>query len=231
MSHADGDQEIYGDYSVDDEDQPSNIEDLGDPDVEDAAASVLKVRGTNDCGRGVEGTAFLYATNRLMTNAHVVAGVDDPEIDLGDTTLPAQVVYYNPDIDVAVLAYDSGDTPTLDFARSARPGTGVAVLGYPEDGPYDVQPARIRAEQRLRSPDIYGNGTVMRDVYSIRGLIRPGNSGGPLVSGRGDVVGVVFAASVSDRETGYALTASQVSDAARIGVASASAVSTGGCAG
>jgi S1-C subfamily serine protease len=204
---------------------------LRDPQVEQAAASVVKIRGTNDCGRGVEGSAFLYATNRLMTNAHVVAGVDDPEVDLGDTTLPAQVVYYNPDIDVAVLAYDSGDTPTLDFDRTAGAGTGVAVLGYPEDGPYDVQPGRIRAQQRLRSPDIYGNGTVIRDVYSIRGLIRPGNSGGPLVSGRGDVVGVVFAASVNDRDTGYALTASQVADAASAGISGASEVSTGGCAG
>nr|WP_258562776.1 MarP family serine protease [Nocardioides sp. MAH-18] len=204
---------------------------LSDPQVEQAATSVVKIRGTNDCGRGVEGSAFLYATNRLMTNAHVVAGVDDPEVDLGDTTLPADVVYYNPDIDVAVLAYDSGDSPTLDFDRTAGAGTGVAVLGYPEDGPYDVQPARIRAQQRLRSPDIYGNGTVIRDVYSIRGLIRPGNSGGPLVSGRGDVVGVVFAASVNDRDTGYALTAGQVSDAASAGISSASEVSTGGCAG
>lgn len=204
---------------------------LRDPQVEQAAASVVKIRGTNDCGRGVEGSAFLYATNRLMTNAHVVAGVDDPDVDLGDTTLPAQVVYYNPDIDVAILAYDSGDTPLLDFDLTADAGTGVAVLGYPEDGPYDVQPGRIRSEQRLRSPDIYGNGTVIRDVYSIRGLIRPGNSGGPLVSGRGDVVGVVFAASVNDRDTGYALTAEQVSDAAASGVSSASEVSTGGCAG
>lgn len=204
---------------------------LRDPQVEQAAASVLKIRGTNDCGRGVEGSAFLYAPNRLMTNAHVVAGVDDPEVDLGDTTLPAQVVYYNPDIDVAVLAYDSGDSPTLDFDRTAGAGTGVAILGYPEDGPYDVQPGRIRAQQRLRSPDIYGNGTVIRDVYSIRGLIRPGNSGGPLVSGRGDVVGVVFAASVNDRDTGYALTADQVADAASTGISSASEVSTGGCAG
>jgi len=204
---------------------------LRDPQVEQAAASVVKVRGSNDCGRGVEGSAFLYAPNRLMTNAHVVAGVDDPEVQIGDTTLSADVVYYNPDIDVAVLAYDSGDTPTLDFDRSAGAGTGVAILGYPQDGPYDVQPGRIRAQQRLRSPDIYGNGTVIRDVYSIRGLIRPGNSGGPLVSGRGDVVGVVFAASVNDRETGYALTAGQVADAASAGVSSAAEVSTGGCAG
>jgi S1-C subfamily serine protease len=204
---------------------------LQDPDVERAADSVVKIRGTNDCGRGVEGSGFLYAQNRLMTNAHVVAGVDDPEVVVGETTLPATVVYYNPDVDVAVLAYDSGSADLLDFDRTAEAGDGVAVLGYPEDGPYDVQPGRVRSQQRLRSPDIYGGGTVIRDVYSLRGLIRPGNSGGPVVSSRGDVVGVVFAASVSDHDTGYALTAEQVAEAAGSGVVSSDQVDTGDCAG
>jgi S1-C subfamily serine protease len=204
---------------------------LQDPDVERAADSVVKIRGTNDCGRGVEGSGFLYAQNRLMTNAHVVAGVDDPEVVVGETTLPATVVYYNPDVDVAVLAYDSGSADLLDFDRTAEAGDGVAVLGYPEDGPYDVQPGRVRSQQRLRSPDIYGGGTVIRDVYSLRGLIRPGNSVGPVVSSRGDVVGVVFAASVSDHDTGYALTAEQVAEAAGSGVVSSDQVDTGDCAG
>ena len=84
------------------------------------------------------------------------------------------------------------------------------MLGFPQDGPFDAQPARIRTDQRLRSPDIYGDGTVTRHVFSVRGLIRPGNSGGPLVSTSGQVLGVVFAASVSDPQTGYALTADQV---------------------
>lgn len=204
---------------------------LTDPDVVAAASSVLKIRGTNECGRGVEGSGFLYAPNRLMTNAHVVAGVDDPSVSIGEGTTAAQVVYYNPDLDVAVLALDSGELPTLDFDPTAEAGDGVAILGYPQDGPYDVQPARIRSQQRLRSPNIYGTGAVIRDVYSVRGLIRPGNSGGPLVSSDGDVVGVVFAASVTDQETGYALTADQVADSAAAGLTSSSAVSTGDCAG
>ena len=204
---------------------------LRDPDVQRAAASVVKIRGGNSCGRGVEGSGFLYAQNRLMTNAHVVAGVDDPEVVIGDSTLSADVVYYNPNVDIAVLAFDSGDTATLEFDRTADAGTGVAILGYPEDGPYDVQPGRIRSQQRLRSPDIYGNGTVIRDVYSLRGLIRPGNSGGPIVSSKGEVVGVVFAASVNDHDTGYALTADQVSKAAAAGLTSSDSVSTGDCAG
>lgn len=204
---------------------------LTDPDVERAADSVLKIRGTNECGRGVEGSGFLYADDRLMTNAHVVAGIDDPEVMLGDDSVSADVVYYNPDIDVAVLALDSDDLPTLAFDRTAQAQDGVAVLGYPQDGPYDVQPARIRSEQRLRSPNIYGDGAVIREVFSLRGRILPGNSGGPIVSSGGEVVGVVFAASVTDPDTGYALTADQVAQAAATGLSSSGAVDTGGCAG
>ena len=202
---------------------------LRDPDVADAADSVLKIHGTNECGNGIEGSGFLYAGNRLMTNAHVVAGVDDPEVLLGEGSVPAEVVYYNPDIDVAVLALDSGATPHLTFDRDAEAQAPVAILGYPQDGPYDVQPGRIRAEQRLRSPNIYNRGTVIREVYSLRGLVRPGNSGGPIVSSAGDVVGVVFAASVTDDETGYALTADQVSQSAATGVTNDAEVSTGDC--
>jgi S1-C subfamily serine protease len=204
---------------------------LTDPDVEAAAPSVLKIRGTNECGRGIEGTGFVYSADRLMTNAHVVAGVDDPDVIMGDNTVPAQVVYYNAELDVAVLDVETADTPALAFDRSAEAEDGVAILGYPQDGPYDVQTARIRAEQRLRSPNIYGEGTVIREVFSLRGLVRPGNSGGPIVSSGGDVVGVVFAASVTDRDTGYALTADQVARSAAIGVSNTEEVSTGDCAG
>ncbi|CAA9388977.1 MAG: Putative serine protease [uncultured Nocardioides sp.] len=204
---------------------------LTDPDVADAQPSVLKVRGSNNCGSGVEGSGFLYSPDRLMTNAHVVAGVDDPEVEINGSSVPATVVVYDPEIDVAVLALDGGDLPHLVFDKQAEPSDGVAVLGYPEDGPYDVQTGRIRSEQRLRSPNIYGEGTVLRDVYSLRALIRQGNSGGPIVSSAGDVVGVIFAASVTDRETGYALTAAQIAESAARGVTSSAEVDTGSCAG
>ena len=204
---------------------------LRDPDVVDAEASVLKVTGTNDCGRGVEGSGFVYADGRVMTNAHVVAGVDDPVVEIDGDAVSAEVVHYNEDVDVAVLALDTSGLPTLAFDDEAREGDGVAILGYPQDGPYDVQVGRIRAEQRLRSPDIYGDGSVLREVYSLRGLVRPGNSGGPIVSSGGDVVGVVFAASVTDQETGYALTAAQVAQNAAAGLSNSTPVSTGDCAG
>jgi S1-C subfamily serine protease len=204
---------------------------LTDPDVQAAGPAVLKVRGTNDCGRGVEGTGFVYSSGRLMTNAHVVAGVDEPEVVVNGSSVTAEVVYYNPDLDLAVLELDTSGVPSLEFDREAQARDGVAILGYPQDGPYNVQPGRIRASQRLRSPNIYGEGTVVREVFSLRGLVRPGNSGGPIVSSAGDVVGVVFAASVTDRETGYAITAEQVGESATVGISNDDPVATGDCAG
>lgn len=201
-----------------------------DPDVVRAGASVLKVRGASSCGRGVEGSGFLIAPRYLMTNAHVVAGVAHPTVLVGSTAEEATVVSYDPDLDLAVLHFDSGGLSPLSFDDGLKARDGVAVLGYPQDGPFDLEPGRVRAEQRLRSPDIYGSGTVIRDVYSLRGLIRPGNSGGPIVDAAGKVAGVVFAASVTDPDTGYALTADQVraTDAKAVGLVDA--VSTGGCA-
>jgi S1-C subfamily serine protease len=215
--------------------QPGDKRMLRDPDVTRAGGSVLKVRGTNDCGRGVEGSGFVYADGRLMTNAHVVAGVDDPEVYVGsDDAVDATVVFYDPRLDVAVLDFDSGEIPPLRLTPEgdpAQPKEAVAILGYPQDGPFDIRSGRIRAAQTLRSPDIYGDGAVIRDVFSLRGLVRPGNSGGPIVDSEGQVAGVVFAASVTDDDTGYALTADQVRDAAADGRASDREVSTGGCAG
>jgi S1-C subfamily serine protease len=201
-----------------------------DTDVIRAADSVLKVRGASSCGRGVEGSGFLIAQGYLMTNAHVVAGVTHPSVLVGDNTENATVVSYDPSLDLAVLHFDSGSLTPLGFDAGLKARAGVAILGYPEDGPFDLEPGRIRAEQRLRSPDIYGNGTVIRDVYSLRGLIRPGNSGGPIVDGDGKVAGVVFAASVTDADTGYALTADQVRSTAVKAVGRTQPVSTGGCA-
>jgi S1-C subfamily serine protease len=166
-----------------------------------------------------------------MTNAHVVAGIDDPEVVVGEESVDAETVYYNPDIDVAVLAFDSGDIAPLAFDAEVEAEDGVAILGYPQDGPYHVEPARVRSEQRLRSPNIYGDGAVIREVFSLRGRILPGNSGGPIVTSDGDVAGVVFAASVTDHDTGYALTAEQVAAAAQAGSTGSAEVSTGGCAG
>jgi S1-C subfamily serine protease len=206
---------------------PGNV--VRDPEVQKAELSVFKIRGNNRCGDGIEGTGFLYSPHRLMTNAHVVAGVTEPTVRVGTRNLDATVVYYNSDIDLAVLDVDI-DGPVVHFDDSGAPKDPAVILGFPNDGPFDAQPARIRSEQRLRSPDIYGRGTVTREVFSLRGLVRPGNSGGPLVSREGEVLGVIFAASVSDKQTGYALTADQVSEAAARGLSASGRVSSGNCA-
>ncbi|WP_235737055.1 MarP family serine protease [Nocardioides alcanivorans] len=210
---------------------PDTARIMRDPDVRDAAASVVKIHGESRCDRGVEGSGFVYAAGRVMTNAHVVAGVTDPTVLVGDDRHPARVVHYDSDLDIAVLAVDGLDAPALSFEREVGERANVAVLGYPEDGPYDVQAGRVRAEQRLRSPDIYNEGSVIREVLSLRALIRPGNSGGPVVNTNGDVVGVVFAASVTDKDTGYAVTADAVSGAADAGRTGTRAVDTGDCTG
>jgi S1-C subfamily serine protease len=200
-----------------------------DPEVAAAAESVLKIHGENSCGSGVEGTGFFYSPDRVMTNAHVIAGVTTPRLVTEDGEVDTTVVYYNADIDVAVLRVDGLSRPHLSFDQEAGAGDPGAVLGYPQDGPYDVQGARIRAEQRLQSRDIYGEDMVVREVYSVRSDIRPGNSGGPMVSPEGKVLGVVFAASVSDKSTGYVLTADQVGEAAAQGITNEEPVSSGRC--
>jgi S1-C subfamily serine protease len=202
---------------------------LTDPDVQRAAADVVRIRSTNRCHQGIEGSGFVYAPDRVMTNAHVVAGVTTPLVDIHGTSLSAKVVYYNAQLDVAVLSVPTGVVRPLRFSH-ATPGDAIAILGFPQNGPYDVQAARVRADQRLRSPDIYGHGTVIRDVLSLRGLIRPGNSGGPVVDSAGHVVGVVFAASVTSSDTGYALSSDQVAQAAATGRIASRPVSTQGCA-
>ena len=117
--------------------------------------------------------ASCFASGRVMTNAHVVAGVTHPVVSIGGSQLPSTVVYYNPEVDIAVLLVPGLGAPALEFGPASRSGDPAAVLGFPEDGPYDQEPARIRDRQTLRSPDIYGDNTVERDTYSIYSQVRP----------------------------------------------------------
>jgi S1-C subfamily serine protease len=218
--------------------ESEDIKPVGPPDtatlasagVRKASGSVVKILGQASCQRGIEGSGFVFSRGRVMTNAHVVAGVSNPFVIVDGRRTPARVVLFDRKLDVAVLAVDRPDLKPLAFDRSGRAGESAAILGFPENGPFDARAARIRSEMRLRSPDIYDRGQVVRETFSVRGLVRSGNSGGPLVSEDGDVLGVIFAASVSDDSTGYALTATQVADDARAGIAATSQVSTGGCA-
>jgi S1-C subfamily serine protease len=200
--------------------------------VRNASASILKVRGVApSCSKQVEGTGFVYAPERVMTNAHVVAGVKRPQVEVGNTAMPATVVLFNPDTDIAVLYVPGLHRMPLTFQTDppGHAGDGAVVAGYPQDGPYTTAAARIRNRQTARAPNIYSQGTVLRDIYAVRGQVLPGNSGGPLLSETGTVYGVVFAAATNDPATGYALTSAEVDDSANAGRGRTAPVSTQGC--
>ena len=192
---------------------------------------VLKVTGTaTACSRRVEGTGFVYARERVLTNAHVVAGVRDPVVQAGDgRRRPARVVLFDPGRDVAVLHVPGLSNVPLAFGGRAEPGDDALVVGYPQDGPFRADAARVRQAQRVRGLDIYGDRTVVREVYALRALVQPGNSGGPLLDAEGRVLGVVFAAAADRPDTGYALTAREVSSDAAAGRTATRPVSTRGC--
>jgi S1-C subfamily serine protease len=182
----------------------------------------------------VQGTGFVYAPQHVLTNAHVVAGVTNPTVSYAhDThTYGARVVTYDPDLDVAVLYVPDLDpaAPRLRFAPGALgSGDDAVVIGFPEGGPFDVEPARVRGKETVRGPNIYQDRRVTREIYAIRSQVRPGNSGGPLLTPAGGVEGVVFAASYDDRQTGYALTNATVLPEARAAAERSTPVSTGGC--
>jgi len=200
------------------------------PAVSAARRSTVKVLGeAPGCNRRLEGTGFVYARERVMTNAHVVAGVRELTVELGSRSYRGRVVLYDPRRDLAVLAVPGLTAPALRFAPQARSGTDAIVVGYPLDGPYTATPARVRDVRPVRGPDIYGASTVTREVYTLRSAVRSGNSGGPLLAIDGTVYGVIFAAAVDDRDTGFALTAREAATVAAAGRVRSQAVSTQTC--
>jgi S1-C subfamily serine protease len=199
------------------------------PTVKLAYSRIAKVTGVANCSRGLEGSGFVYAPQRVMTNAHVVAGVSSPKVEVNGHSYDAKVVLFDSSVDIAVLYVPELTAKPLVFDTDGKADASAVVLGYPENGPFDSEPARIRSEERLRGPDIYGDKTVTRKAFSIWAQVRPGNSGGPLLSSKGTVYGVVFAASVEDNRTGYVLTAEQVSDDAAAGIRATEEVSTHSC--
>lgn len=220
--------------------QKTEINDTGPPDtalqdsaiVQQLRSSVLKIRGTaSSCSRALEGSGFVAAPQRVVTNAHVVAGTEETSVETSKGRLAARVVYFDPEVDIAVLAVPRLDAPVLTLApQNARSGDNAIVLGYPLDGPYTASAARVRNEITLQGPDIYETQTVRRDVFTVRAQVRSGNSGGPLVNPSGDVVGVVFGASTQDSETGFTLTNKQVRSVIDSAPTMSTRVSTGSCA-
>lgn len=203
------------------------------PAVRSTWPSLLRVSGSaRDCGTEVTGSGFVISSERVMTNAHVVAGVDKPFVAApdGGSPLRGHVVYFDPELDVAVLAVPELTAPPLDFAGApAQTGDAAVVAGYPGGGALDASAARIRGVLSARGEDIYGRAGVSREVYAFRGTVVGGNSGGPLLAPDGQVLGVVFASSLADPSIGYALTAAQVADAAYDSRFTAAPVDTGSC--
>jgi S1-C subfamily serine protease len=195
-----------------------------------ARPSVVKIRGVAPgCQKVLEGTGFVIAPNRVMSNAHVVAGSDSVTVDAGGQSYDASVVSYDPNADISILDVPDLPAAPLAFAEAAAPtGTDALVLGYPGGGEFVATPARIREIIELNGPDIYRSTSVKREVYTIRGTVRQGNSGGPLIDRNGRVLGVVFGAAVDDADTGFVLTGKEVSrQLAKIG--NTAAVPTGAC--
>ncbi|MET4166147.1 MULTISPECIES: MarP family serine protease [Gordonia] len=184
------------------------------PVVTQARPSVVKIEGVApSCRQALEGSGFVVSPERVMTNAHVVAGTERLEVQTSTgAQLPARVVLFDSENDIAVLDVPGLRAPALRFAsRPASTGDDAIALGFPEAGPFYVSPLRVRAVFAHTGDDIYRTGQVTREVYAVRGLIRQGNSGGPLLNSDGEVLGVVFgAAENAADETGFVLTARQV---------------------
>jgi S1-C subfamily serine protease len=207
---------------------------LAFPAVRHDRPSIVKVLGTaSSCMRQIEGTGFVISPDHVLTNAHVVAGVNQgPGVYTAKgARFAARVVLFDPSGDIAILYVPGLTAPPLSFAGAAGTGTNAVVAGYPLNHAFTTVAARVGGVQSATAPDIYQRGEVTRQIYAIRALIQPGNSGGPLIDpNSGHVFGVVFAAAVGLNKVGYALTAAQVAADVQQGRSSTGSVSTQGCA-
>ncbi len=204
---------------------------LGSPAVQRTAHSVVRVFGTA-CGLGVEGSGWVAAPGLVVTNAHVVAGENDTAVQIGGVGpgLSARPVVFDPRNDVAILSVPGLSLPTLPMAPS-RARTSAAILGYPLDGPFHVEPGRLGQTETVSTQNAYGEGHVQRTITALRGRVRPGNSGGPMINGHGAVVATVFAALTGTAHPGgFAVPDSVVSRDLHRADGRTAAVGTGACA-
>lgn len=215
--------------------------DVAAPDPQSAAAqsiavtrgAIVRVTGTaRECSSTVSGSGFVYADHYVLTNAHVVAGVAKPTVQVSNSKpmLEATVVAFDAKLDAAVLFVPDLDATPLDFAvNEPESGAPAVVGGFPGGGRFNAQPVRIRATVTAHGEDIYGEAGVAREVYSFRGDIAPGDSGGPLLSLDGTVYGMVFGAGIQHESTGYAITGAQLAGISTTAVGSEDAVDVGSC--
>jgi S1-C subfamily serine protease len=200
-----------------------------DPEVRAAADSVVRVLGTA-CGLAVSGSGWIASPGVVVTNAHVVAGEDDTAVSFDDEgdRLDAAPIHYDPSNDLAILRVDGLGGEPLPLEAEVESGTPGAVLGYPENGPFTISPARAGPTETAISEDSYGRGPIRRSLTSLRGEVRRGNSGGPLVDGAGQVMATVFAATTEGKPGGYGIPNDIVAAAVNQSAGSGE-VSTGPC--
>jgi S1-C subfamily serine protease len=202
------------------------------PGVNAAADSVIKITGVAAaCNRGQEGSGWVVAPGRVVTNAHVVAGMGAVTLRVQGTgpSYQGRVVLFDPQRDLAVVAAPDLPAEPLDLGAELKRGGSGVVAGFPLDGPYRLDAARVREVVQARGSDIYGAPGTSREVYSLYAQVRPGNSGGPLLNTSGDVVGVIFAKSLDDDSTGYALTLDEARPVLESADSASAPVSTGPC--
>lgn len=193
-------------------------------------ASTVRIEGTG-CGGIVSGSGFVAAPGLVMTNAHVVAGIASPTIIDASGRHSATVVEFDPNMDVAVLRADNlAGAPLALITKEMPPGTHAVVLGYPGGGPFAAVEAGILDERLATGRNIYDEGITDREIYSLQTVVRPGNSGGPLVLPDGRVIGLVFARSETNNSLGYALTSAEISSRLRDGINSTGSTGSGACA-
>lgn len=204
---------------------------LDDPALSAAAQSVARVSGTAfSCSRGMTGSGFVIADDRVVTNAHVVAGMEQFVVELpGRMAQAGSVVWFDPDQDLAVIAVETEDAAALPVAATLQAGDTAAVAGYPYGGPFMLGQASVRSVGTAQVPDIYDSGSVSREIYALDARVSPGNSGGPVLTAEGAAAGVVFARADDGTDVGYAVTSGVLAPLAQQAPALADPVSTGSC--
>lgn len=205
--------------------------DTGSPALNQAAQSVVRITGNAyACGQSQSGTGFVVSSEHVVTNAHVVAGVSQPVVEAPDgEALQGSVVYFDPEMDLAVILVPGLAAPSLTLADTLAPGTDAAVEGYPYGGPFAAGGASVVSVSTANVPDIYGATKTQREVYTIAADVREGNSGGPLLTVDGQVAGVIFARNAQTANVGYALTMSELDPVAAQAPALSNSVSSGDC--
>ena len=204
---------------------------LDDPELAIAAASVARVSGVAyACGTSATGSGFVLASDRVVTNAHVVAGVTAPIVELpGQPAREGRIVYFDPIDDVALIAVDDLGADAIPIIAPITPGTAAVVQGYPYGGPFTTVNAEVISSGSVLVPDIYGTSNALRDIYALAATVQPGNSGGPLLTADGAVAGLVFARAETDLDRGYAMTTAELEPVLAGAPGWTEAVSTGSC--